>query len=123
MNGQTDLSSRSTADVVEDHLRLRLQGNLDADLLRNYSEYVVLLTMNSNLRGHEAIRHSAARLAEQLPNAKFEITATRTAGAFALLVWRAVSDRCRVECGADSFIVRQGKIQAQTIHYRLLDPD
>jgi hypothetical protein len=67
--------TRSTEEVFEDHLRLRLAGKLEEDLQRNYASDIVLLTCNSNRTGHAAMRVSAARLKEQLPDAEFTFLA------------------------------------------------
>ena len=115
------LHQRTPTEVFEDHLRLRLAGKLEEDLRRNYAEDVALLTVNSNERGHDALRVSARRLAEQLPDAEFEFLARQVSGPYALLVWRATSATARVEAGADSFVIEGGKIRMQTIHYRLID--
>ncbi len=112
--------SRSTTEVFEDHLKRRVQGDLEADLQRNYSEAVILLTMNSNAQGHDAMRMSARRLAEQLPNSRFEFLSKQVNGPYALLIWRAESDRFDVVGGADSFLIEDGKIQMQTIHYHFV---
>ncbi len=113
---------RGTEEVFEDHLRLRLDGRLEDDLRHNYSEDVVLLTSNSNRRGHDALRISAKRLSEQLPGADYEFIAKQVNGPYALLVWSAKSDGCTVRVGADSFVIEGGKIVMQTIHYGLLPP-
>ncbi|MFU0508029.1 nuclear transport factor 2 family protein, partial [Pseudaminobacter sp. NGMCC 1.201702] len=84
---------RTPEEVFEDHLRLRLEGDLEEDLRRNYSEDVLLLTVNSNARGHDAIRTSAARLDRQLPDAQFNIAARQVDGPYALLIWSATSAR------------------------------
>ena len=68
-------TARGTHEVFEDHLRLRLENRLEDDLARNYAEDVILLTVNSNACGHDAIRMSARRLANQLPEPKFELVA------------------------------------------------
>lgn len=44
--------------------------------------------------GHEAIRASAARLQEQLPGATLDFVAKQVSGPYALLIWRATSQRC-----------------------------
>lgn len=49
---------RTPKEVFEDHVRLRLEGKLEEDLRRNYSEEVLLLTVNSKAVGHDAIRMS-----------------------------------------------------------------
>ena len=110
---------RSPEEVFEDHLRLRLEGNLTEDLRRNYAEDVVLLTVNSNARGHDAIRMSAQRLNQQLPDAEFTIVAKQVNGPFALLIWSASSARFNAIEGADSFVIKDGKIVFQSIHYGL----
>lgn len=114
------LSGRSTTEVFEDHLRLRIAGQLEDDLRRNYAEDVVLLTCNSVLRGHDGLRESARRLREQLPNASYRFKARQVADDYAFLVWTAHSDSCCVGCGADSFVIRDGRIRMQTIHYDLV---
>jgi hypothetical protein len=72
--------ARSTREVFEDHVRLRLEGRLEEDLERNYASDVILLTINSNASSHDAIRISAKRLTEQLPDAEFEIVKMQVAG-------------------------------------------
>lgn len=114
-----DLSERTTAEVFEDHLRQRLNGTLEDDLQRNYHPDVVLLTANSVIIGHDGIRHSAERLREQLPGAHFEFRAKKICRDFALLIWRAKSDRFEAIEGADTFVIVDGRIKLQTIHYGL----
>ncbi|WP_162917054.1 nuclear transport factor 2 family protein [Dongia deserti] len=114
------LLQRSPAEVFEDHLRLREAGALEEDLHRNYADDVLLLTCNSIQRGHDGIRESARRLKAQLPNVHFHFTARQVADRYALLVWGASSNNYRVGCGVDTFVICDGKIRVQTIHYDLL---
>lgn len=114
---------RTPSEVFEDHLRLRVAGLLEEDIQRNYSEEVVLLTANSDMVGHDAIRTSAARLAEQLPDSRFKFLSKRVHGAYAFLVWEGQSPDLNAIAGADSFVIRDGKIVFQSIHYRLLDEE
>jgi hypothetical protein len=113
---------RSTRQVFEDHLDKRRLGLVEEDLAANYAEDVVLLTVNSNAVGHDAIRRSAARLDEQMPKPKFEFIAQQVHGPFALLIWRGLSKREGAVDGADSFVIEGGLIRLQTIHYRLVSP-
>lgn len=101
----------TTRAVLEDHLRLRLDWNVETDLRRNYARDVILLTSNSNARGHDAIRMSARRLAAQLPDARFEFQTKQVHGPFALLIWRVWSWRCLAIAGADSFLITDGLIR------------
>ena len=111
--------TRPAAEVFEDHLRQRLAGELEADLERNYAEDVVLLTVNSCLIGHDGLRRSAQRLREQLPDAEFEFIEKKVEQRFALLIWRAKSSRMEAFEGADTFVIEDGLIRLQTIHYGL----
>ena len=110
---------RSTRDVLEDHLRLRCQGvgRVEEDIARNYAEDVVLLTGLGVSRGHEGVRRSAQVLHEQLPCARYQFRTKLVDGEMAFLEWTACCPTGSVEDGADSFIIRHGRIVAQTVHY------
>lgn len=112
-------TKRSTEEVFKDHVQLRLDGRLEDDLKRNYSEKVVLLTVNSNEKGLDALRLSAARLEEQLPDARFEIVKMQVQGRYALLIWSATSPQMDAVEGSDSFVIEDGKIVFHSIHYGL----
>ena len=114
---------RTPEDVFEDHLRLRIEGRLEDDLSRNYADDVVLLTSNSEMEGHDAIRTSATRLGEQLPEARFKFLSKRVHGPYAFLVWEGRSSNFNAVSGADSFVIRDGKIVFQSIHYLLVDDE
>jgi SnoaL-like domain len=114
-----DAIGRSADEVFEDHLRLRSQGDLETDLQRNYADDVVLLCELGALKGRAAIRKSARRLGLQLPDAEFQFPTKLVEGEYAFLVWNARSQHFEVEDGADSFVIRGGRIVAQTIFYRL----
>lgn len=69
--------------------------------------------------GRDAIRRSARHLGLQLPDAEFQFPTKLVEGEHAFLVWKARSQRFEVDDGADSFVIRGGRILAQTIFYRL----
>lgn len=108
---------RSAADVFDDHLQLRAAGDTEADLARNYAEDVVLLCSYGVLHGIEAIRESADRLDRQLPESQFTYITRYVDGEYAFLEWQAESAESIVDDGADSFVIRDGLIVMQTIHY------
>jgi hypothetical protein len=112
-------ATRSTREVVDDHIRRRLEGDLEGDLAANYDPEVVLLTGVGVFRGHDGVRRSAALLADDLPDAEFEILTVLDVGDAAFIEWRATAPTVRTEDGADSFVVTDGRIRVQTIHYSL----
>jgi hypothetical protein len=111
---------RSAKEVFEDHLRLGREGSAEEDLPRNYSEDVVVLTGRGVYRGHEGLQKLARLLREELPEARIEYRTTLIEGDVAFLEWTAASATARVEDGADSFVIREGQIVAQTIHYTVV---
>lgn len=112
-------SHRSAKEVFEDHLRLGREGSAEEDLPRNYSENVVVLTGRGVYHGHDGLQKLVEQLREELPDARFEYRTTLIEGEVAFLEWAATSATARVEDGADSFVIREGRIVAQTIHYTI----
>jgi hypothetical protein len=111
--------TRSTREVLADHLRLRAEGKIEEDLRRNYADDVIVLCESGVLRGRDALLRAAERLALWLPGARLEVVAERIEGEYAFLVWRAETESLRMAEGADSFLVRAGQIVAQTHYHRL----
>ena len=122
-DGADLVSSRSAREVLDDHLRLRAEGDLAADLERNYAPHVVLLCEDGAFHGVAAVKHSADELGRQLPNARFTYPSVQVDGEFGFLRWAAESDRFRVPEGADSYVIRDGRIVMQSIYYRLEPAD
>ena len=56
---------------------------------------------------------------KSLPDEKIECFNKLIDGEFAFLEWRAKNHSVEVTEGADSFVVRDGKIVFQSIHYKV----
>lgn len=110
-------NARPAQEVFEDHLRESQFGTVEADLARNYALDVVLLTERGVYRGHNGLRELARLLRGELPDARFEYRTRLVDGGLAFLEWTATSDTAVVRDGADSYLIRDGCIVAQTIHY------
>lgn len=119
MNGDspTARTPRLAEEVFHDHLRESLDGSIETDLARNYADDVVVLTSDGVHRGHSALRRLARRLEQELPHARFAYRTKLVSGEVAFLEWTAESEGAIVEDGADSYVIRDGRIRAQTIHY------
>ena len=111
------LHHRSPAEVLDDHLRESKEGSIEADLSRNYSEDLVVLTGSGTFRGHDGLRQLAERLRRELPDATFEYRTRLVEGEVGFLEWTAQSRDAHVGDGADSYVIKAGRIVAQTIHY------
>jgi len=121
-----DLSSRTTQEVLNDHLNLAenwggevgFERGLEEDIRRNHSKGIVVLISRGTFHGHEGYRQLAGMLGEELPEHRsFEYTYTAVEGRMAFLEWAYEDDNVRVRDGADSYLIEGGKIVAQTIHY------
>lgn len=113
------IMARSTAEVIDDHLRRREAGDLEGDLETNYAADIILLCEHGPRHGRAGVRQSAQQLAKQIPDASFEYPAKVIEGEFALLLWRGESPQGRAEHGVDSFVVRDGRIVMQSVAYEV----
>lgn len=109
--------ARTTTEVIQSHLMKRLEGDLEGDIQENFSLDVLILSSYGVFRGHDGIRQSASKLADDIGEAEFEYNHTQIEGNYALLEWSAKNGKRAVCDGADSFVVENGKIVLQTIHY------
>src|SRR5215211_8334851 len=121
-----DLSARTAQQVLDDHLNLAehwggqggFERGLEEDIRRNVSEDIVILINRGPFHGHEGVRQLARMLGEELPEHRsFEYTYRAVEGRMAFLEWAYEDDKVMVRDGADSYLIENGKIVAQTIHY------
>lgn len=113
-------TKRSPREVLDDHLAKARSGNsagVEDDLARNYSPDLVTLTGDGVYRGYDGMRQLARRLMQELPQARFQYRTLLVEGEIGFLEWSAESPAATVEDGADSYLIRDGRIVAQTIHY------
>ncbi len=117
--------NRSTREVLEDHLERRRAGDLEGDLAHNYAEDdLIVLSKDGAYRGQDGIRTTASFLKELLPGARYSYDIVRAEGEIALLVWSCTADNGATVCeGADSFVIRDGRIVTQTICYAVKEAD
>ena len=122
-----DLAHRSAREVLDDHLNIAntwdggsIDDVLEEDLRRNVSEGIVILINRGTFRGHDGVRELARMLADELPEHKaFRYTYVAVEGNVGMLEWEYEDSTVRVRDGVDSYLVEDGKIVAQTIHYTL----
>jgi hypothetical protein len=118
--------TRSAAEVLDDHLNIAqgwgetvdFEALVEEDLRRNVAPDIVILTGRGTFRGHEGVIELARMLAEELPEHKaFQYTYRSVEGRMGFLEWTYEDGVSRVRDGADSYLIENGKIVAQTIHY------
>ncbi len=111
---------RSTTEVLHGHLADRLAGRVDDDIEANYADDVVLLGGSGHYLGKAGVRASAEELERLLPGVEFAYEQTVLEGDYAFLEWAAYRDGAQAALGADSFVIRDGRIRMQTVHFRVL---
>lgn len=111
------LRGRTAEEVIEDHLRLAGEHRFDEDIERNIAPHCVILERRGIFRGRDGARALARVLEEELGPAPYVYTLRLVDGRFAFLEWTADEMHARVRDGADSFVIEDGWIVAQTIHY------
>lgn len=109
--------AKTTTATIHSHLMKRLEGDLEGDIKANFSPDVIILSCYGVFKGHNGVRRSAAKLAKDIGEAEFAYNHTQIEGKFALLEWSTRNGKRPVKDGADSFVVEDGKIVLQTIHY------
>lgn len=108
---------RSAKEVFDSHLLYTLDWNIDRDIEENYSSDCCLLTSYGAFFGRLGIRKALSVLEGQVPEADFLYTTKSIYNNLAFLEWQADSDDTYIDDGADTFVFRNGKIIAQTMHY------
>jgi hypothetical protein len=110
-------SPRTIQEVLNSHLHHRTVGDLEGDLRENYAADVVLLSAEGVHRGHDGVRYLAGILQSYIQDGSFQFHKLLTDGEIGMLVWTGSTDELEIHDGVDSFVVRDGRIAAQTIHY------
>jgi ketosteroid isomerase-like protein len=104
-----------TKDVIEHHLKAFSERDLKG-VLSDYATDAVFFTPQGTLRGPDAIKPLfQAMIAEfAKPGAMFNMKQQFIEGDYAYILWTAESADNVYELGTDTFVVRRGKIVAQS---------
>ncbi len=111
---------RETKEVLEDHLKLSKEKSIKEDLEKNYSVDVKFLTTYGIYEGYQGATELFELLEKELPQSQFDYKNFLVEGEMGFLEWSGYSEKRKVEDGADSYLVRNGRIVLQTIHYTVI---
>jgi hypothetical protein len=112
------MAKRSTEEVFADHLQLRKQGDVEADIQRNFAEDVVIVSEFGTFHGRDGIRQSNDLLHQQLPSKNYTYEQCLTDQDIAFERWDGSSQDMQVKNGIDFFLIQDGYIQLQLIYYK-----
>ena len=105
----------STKDVLDRHLEFFGQGDLKG-ILSDFAPGAVLFTPDGPLRGADAIRPFFESLIAEFGKADSAFTMKHQSveGDHAYILWTAETADKVYELGTDMFVIRDGKIVAQS---------
>jgi len=108
-------NSKRVKDVLDHHLKCFGEGNLEG-ILSDYAPGAVLFMSEGALKGADAIRPLfQAMIAEfAKPGAVFSMKQQFVEDEYAYILWTAETADNVYELGTDTFVVRDGKIMAQS---------
>ena len=105
----------TTQDVLENHLNSFGKGDLQG-ILSDYAPEAVMFTPDGPLQGPDAMKPLFEALIAEFgkPGATFSMKQQVVHGDFAYILWTAETADNVYEMATDTFIVRSGKIVAQS---------
>jgi ketosteroid isomerase-like protein len=105
----------STSDVLDRHLKCFAEYDLEG-VLADYSSDAVLFVPTGPLRGQDAIRPLFEGLISEFakPGSSFTMQQRCVDGDHAYILWTAETADNSYEFATDTFVVRNGKIAAQS---------
>jgi ketosteroid isomerase-like protein len=105
----------STKDVLDHHLECFGEGDLTG-ILSDYAPGAVLFTSDGPLRGADAMRPLFQAMIAEFgkPGASFSMKRQSVEGEYAYILWAAETADNVYEMATDTFVVRDGKIVAQS---------
>jgi ketosteroid isomerase-like protein len=105
----------STKDVLDTHLKAFGRGDLNG-VLSDYAPGAVFFTKNGAVKGVDAIRPLFETLIAEFgkPGATFNMKKQLVEGDYAYILWTAETADNVYEMATDTFVVREGKIVAQS---------
>ena len=105
----------STSDVLDRHLKSFAEHDVDG-VLADYSSDAVLFVPTGALKGRDAIKSLFEALVPEFakPGSSFTMQHRTIDGDHAYIIWSAETADNSYEFATDTFVVRNGKIVAQS---------
>ena len=112
----TTSPSRTAQDVFKHHAQAMVAGDLN-DIVSDYADDALFITNAGVLHGRSGVREGFTKIFADLPNARFDVRPRILEGDVMFLEWAATGTASRADDGVETFLVRDGEIVLQTVHY------
>ena len=110
--------TRSPQQVMAHHSQALAAGDLD-EIVADFADDAVVITPAGAKRGKDGIREAFTQLIADLPGATFAAKSQVYGDDVLLLAWTADAAKSRADDGVDTFVIQDGLIRVQTVHYTL----
>jgi ketosteroid isomerase-like protein len=106
---------KSPKDIIDHHLEAFAERDVNG-VLSDYAPDAVFFTPHGPLRGVDLIRPLFQTLVTEFakPGARFSLQKQVVEGEYAYILWSAETADNVYDLGTDTFVVRDGKIVAQS---------
>ncbi|MEK9966194.1 MAG: nuclear transport factor 2 family protein [Rhodospirillaceae bacterium] len=111
----------TTKAVIEHHLAAFGAADM-AEIMADYSDTSVIVTQGGELRGKQAMQGLFTTLIGEFakPGAKFNLQKFVVEDDIGYIVWDAETADNIYELGTDTFLIRNGKIEIQTLAAKVI---
>jgi len=110
----------STKDVLDHHLKCFGECDLEGTLA-DYSVDAVLFIPAGVLKGRSAIKPAFQAIFAEFgkPGTSFALRHQSVEGDYAYILWTGETEQNRYEDATDTFVIREGKIVAQSFNAKI----
>jgi hypothetical protein len=115
---RTTMPARTPRQIFQHHAEALGAEDLDG-VVADYSDDAVFMTSAGVLRGKDGIRQAFKKLLSDIPKAKWNLKTELYENDVLLLEWTADSAKTKIDDGIDTFVFKDGFIEAQTVRYTL----
>jgi ketosteroid isomerase-like protein len=112
---------KTTREVLENHLMCFGKGDVNG-ILSDYAPKAILFTSAGPLVGADSMRPLYEGLIAEFakPGSSFELKHQTIEGEYAYIIWTAETADNRYELSTDTFVVKDGKIVAQSFAAKIV---
>ncbi len=112
---------KTTKEVLDNHLTSFGKGDLNG-ILSDYAPTAILFTPTGPLVGVDAMRPLYEGLIAEFakPGSSFELKHQSIIGEYAYILWTAETAENKYDLVTDTFVVKEGKIVAQSFAAKIL---
>ena len=113
---------RTMEEILEHHNRAVLSNDY-AEMIADYSDDAILITLRGTFAGREAIGRALQQLVQDMPNMRGTDSPTNAMimdGDTLLLRWSAESDTGTITDAVDTIVLKDEKIWRQTTSFEIV---